>query len=116
MGKGAPRKTRQGATKNPTPGPSTNKRTADLAFHDAPSEMVPDSQLQNEVANLERQVLEAKKAALQKQLQTLTAANPAPPTEGPDANLVEARNSIFGLFYEHEVEEYHLVPLMREYR
>lgn len=63
-GKGAPRKARQGATKNPTPAPPSNKRTADQAFHDAPTEMAPDSQLQNEVANLERQVLEAKKAAL----------------------------------------------------
>ena len=116
-GKGAPRKTRQGATKNPAPTLlPPNKRTADQAFHDAPSEMVPDSQLQNEVANLERQVLEAKKAALQKQLQTLTTANPALPTEGPAANSGEARNSNFGLFYEHEGEESHLVPLMREYR
>lgn len=50
-GKGAPRKTHQ--TINLTPGPSTNKQTADQAFHDAPTELVPDSQLQNEVANLE---------------------------------------------------------------
>lgn len=72
-GKGAPRKTRQGTARNPTPAPAhapapappvTNKRTADQAFHDASSEIIPDSQLQNEVANLERQVLEAKKAAL----------------------------------------------------
>ena len=42
-GKGAQRKTRQGR-KNPTPGPSTNKRTADQAFYDAPTEMVPDSE------------------------------------------------------------------------
>ena len=120
-GKGAQRKTRQGASKNPTPAPQlTNKRTADQAFHDAPSEIIPDSQLQNEVASLERQVLEAKKAARQRQLQTLTATNQGQPTEGPAANSgelrVEARNSNFGLFYEHEGEESHLVPLMREYR
>ena len=117
-GKGPQRRTRQGAkTATPAPVP-TNKRTADQAFHDAPSEMVPDSQLQNEVANLERQVLEAKKAALQKQLQSLTAANPGPPTENPVpvAQPGEARNSNFGLSYEHEGEESHLVPLMREYR
>ncbi len=71
--------------------------------------MAPDSPLQNEVANLERQVLEAKKAALQKQLQTLTAANPGPPTKGPAANQGEAKNSNSGLFYEHEGEESHLV-------
>ena len=132
-GKGTQRKTRQGATKNPTPAPQIpNKRTADQAFHDAQSDIVPDSQLQNEVAHLERQVLEAKKAALQKQLQALTAANPvlptttnpvpptaaspAVPTGAPTANPGEARNSNFGLFYEHEGEESHLVPLMREYR
>ena len=116
-GKGAPRKTRQGATKNPTLIlPPSNKRTADQAFHDAPSEMVPDSQLQDEVANLKRQVLEAKKAALQKRLQTFTATSPVLPKEGPAANQGEARNSNFGSFYEHEGEESHLVPLMREYR
>ena len=117
-GKAAPRKTRQGATaKNPPSLPPANhKRTADQAFHDASSEIIPDSQLQNEVANLERQVLEAKKAALQKQLQTLAAANPTPPTEAASVTPGEARTSNFGLFYEHEGEESHLVPLMREYR
>ena len=124
-GKGTQRKTRQGTTKNLTPAPQIpNKRTADQAFHDAQSDIVPDSQLQNEVANLERQVLEAKKAALQKQLQALAAANPVPPTASspaapmgaPAGNPGEARNSNFGLFYEHEGEESHLVPLMREYR
>ena len=117
-GKGAQRRTCQGA-KAATPAPvPTNKQTADQAFHDAPSEMVPDSQLQNEVANLERQVLEAKKAALRKQLQTLTAANPGPPAESPVpvAQPREVRNSNFGFFNEHEGEESHLVPLMREYR
>ena len=117
-GKAPQRKTRQGGTaKNASSSLSaTNKRTADQAFHDAPIEIIPDSQLQNEVASLERQVLEAKKAALQKQLQNLTAANPTPSMEGPTANPTEARTSNFGLFYEHEGEESHLVPLMREYR
>ena len=114
--KGAPRKTCQGATKNlaPTLLPP-NKQTADQAFHDASSKMVPDSQLQNEVANLEPQVLEAKKAALQKQFQTLTTANPALPTERPAENSREVRNSNFVLFYEHQGEESHLVALMRKY-
>lgn len=69
---------------------------------------------------------------MQKQLQTLTAANlagptaaipvlptaagPAPPTGTPAANPGEAKNSNFGFFYEHKGEESHLVPLMREYR
>lgn len=75
--------------------------------------MGPDSHLQNEVAGLERRVLEAKKAALQKQFQTLTAGNPAPPTERPVSNQVKARNSNFGLFYGHGGEESHLVSLMR---
>ncbi len=71
--KSAPRKTCQGVAKNPTPTPKlTNKRSADQAFHDTSSKIVSDSQLQNDRANLERQVLEVKKAALQKQLQTLT--------------------------------------------
>lgn len=116
-GKGAPRKARQGGpVKNTLQGPPAKKRTADQAFHDASVGIVPDSQLQDKVANLERQVLEAKKAALQKQLQTLAAANPPPPTEGPVANSGEGRSSNFGLFYEHKGEESHLVPLMREYR
>ncbi len=119
-GKGAQRRTRQGVSKNPTLAPQpTNKRTADQAFHDTPSEIVPDSQLQNEVASLERQVLEAKKAALRRQLQILTTINQGQPIEGPAANpgeaRVETRNSNFGLFYEHEGEESHLVPYMREY-
>ena len=66
-----------------------------------PRKIFLDSQLQNEVASLERQVLEAKKAALQKQLQTLTVANPAP-TEEPTANPREVRNPNIRLFYEHE--------------
>ena len=42
-GKGAQRRTHRGA-KTATPASVlTNKRTADQAFHDAPSEMVPDS-------------------------------------------------------------------------
>lgn len=40
----------------------------------------------------------------------------APPTEGPVANSMEARNSNFGLFYEHEGEKSHLVSLMRGYQ
>ena len=75
-----------------------------------------NSQLRNELANLERQVLEAKKTALQEQLQTLTAANLTPAIEQPAANQVEARNSNFGSFYEHKGEESHLMPLMRKYR
>lgn len=76
-GKGPQWKTRQGTAKNhtsalaPAPAlasPLTNKRIADQAFHDVPSKIIPDSQLQNEVANLEHPVLEAKQAALQKQL------------------------------------------------
>lgn len=67
------------------------------------------------MANLEQQVLEAKKAALQKQLQALNAANPVPPAEDPVAQLGGARNSNFGSFYKHEGEESHLIPLMREY-
>ncbi len=114
--KSAPRKTCQGVAKNPTPAPPlTNKWTADQAFHDAESEIVPDSQLQNEVAKLERQVLEAKKAALQKQLQTLTLASTGTWAEEPAANPVGAKNSNFGFFYQHEGEESHLVPLICEY-
>ena len=80
---------------------------------------------------MERQVLEAKKATLQKQLQVLTpvnlvllsmtnlvpptAASPAIPTGPPAANLGEAKNPNFGLFYEHKGEKSHLVLLMRKY-
>ena len=114
-GKGAQRKTRQGgAVKNPPSLPTaTNKQIAGQAFHGAPIGLVPGSQLQGGVTNLERQLLKAKKAALQRQLQTLTAANPAPPTEEPIAN---PRASNFGLFYEHEGEESQLVHLMCEYQ
>ena len=105
-GKAAQCKTRQGSTAKNLPSLSlpSKKQTADQAFHDAPSEIIPDSQLQNKVANFERQVLKAKKAALQKQLQSLTAANSTPSAEGPAANPAEAKTSNFGLFYEHEGE------------
>ena len=94
----AQRRTRQGSPAKNLPSLPTgaNKWTADQAFHDATTQLVPDSQLQNELANLERQVLEAKKAALQSQLQTLSAANPAPPMEEPTANPREGRTSNFG--------------------
>ena len=99
-----------------SPLPAANKRTANQAFHNPSSELVPDSQLQNEVANLERQVLEAKKVVLQRQLQTLTTAKPASLIEEPTVNPKEARASNFGFFYEHKGEKSHLIPLMREYR
>lgn len=47
--------------------------------------------------------MEAKKAALQRQLQTITAANLASPTKQPIANPREAGNLNSGLFYGHEV-------------
>ena len=53
-GKGAQRKTSQGRTAKNLPSLFANNRTADQAFHDAPSELAPDSQLQNKIANLER--------------------------------------------------------------
>ena len=75
--------------------------------------------------------MEAKKATLQKQLQALTAAypilptmtNPVPPTAAslilpmgaPTANLREAKNSNFGLFYDYKGEESHLIPFMHKY-
>lgn len=68
------------------------------------------------LARFERHVLDAKKAALQKQLQTLAAVNLTSSIEGPATNPTEARNSNFRFFYEHEGEESHLVPIMREYR
>lgn len=36
--------------------------------------------------------------------------------ERPAANQAETRNLNFGLFYKYEGEEFHLVPLMREYQ
>ncbi len=54
--------------------------------------MILDSQLQKKVTNLERQVLKAKKAALQKQIQTLTRESNGTPAEEPAANLVGAKD------------------------
>ena len=96
--------------------PQISEPTANQAFHDASSKIVPHSQLQNKVATLELQVLEAKKAALQKQLQNLTTANPALSVKRPAANLEKARNENFGSFYEHKGEESHLVLLIRKYQ
>ena len=111
-GKSAPRKTRQGVAKNPNLAPQlTNKQTADQAFHDAASEIVPDSQLQNKVANLERQVLEAKKAALQKQLQTLTSASTETPAEELAANSVGAKTQTLACFMSMKVRNLILFPL-----
>ena len=101
-GKAVPHKTSQGATAKNPPSlpPSNHKRTADQAFHDASSKIIADNQLHNEVVNLECQVLET---------------NPTPLTEAAPVTTGEARTSNFGLFYEHEDEESHLVPLMRKY-
>ena len=116
-GKDAQRRTRQrGLLKNPLSlHPAANRWTADQTFHEEPTKLVSDSQLENEVANLERQVSGAKKAALQRQPQSLTVANPATLIEEPAANLRQVRNSKFGLFYKYEAEESQLVPLMRDY-
>lgn len=45
---------------------ATNKQSANQSFYDTLTKLVPNSQLQNGVAGLKQQVLEAKKAALQK--------------------------------------------------
>ena len=68
------------------------------------------------IVNQEQQVLGAKKVALQRQLQILTAAKPTPPIEKLTVNQREARTSNFRLFYEHKREESHLIPFMRKYR
>ena len=59
--------------------------------------------------------MEAKKVALQRQLQILTVAKLAPPIEELTVNQKEARTSNFGWFYEHKDEKSHVVPFMREY-
>ena len=132
-GKSTQCKTRQGTTKNLNSTPQIlNKRIVNQVFHDTKSDIVSDSQLQNKVANLEWQILKAKKAAQQKQLQVLVAVNPVPltaanlvpttaaspetPMGAPAKNLEETKNSNFGLFYEHEGEGSHLVLFTRKYR
>ena len=110
------RKTCQDVAKNPTPASYlTNKQTAEEAFHDAINKMVSDSQFQNKVANQERQILEAKKTVLQKQIQIFTSTNTGAPAEKPASNPVRAKNSKFGLFYKDKFEKSHLVPLMHEH-
>lgn len=49
------------------PAPPINKQTPNQAFYNASTGIVLDNQLQNQVANLKPQVLEAKKVALLKQ-------------------------------------------------
>lgn len=78
--------------------------------------MAPDSPLQNEVANLERQVLEAKKAALQKQLQTLTAANRDRQQKDLPQTKGRQRTQTLGCFMSTKVRNLILFPLMRKYR
>ena len=95
--------------------PANHKRTANQAFYDTSSKIIPDSQLQNKIANLEHQVLKTKKAAPQKQLQTLATANPTLPTEAASISPGEARTLNFELFYKHKSEESQLVPLIRKY-
>ncbi len=71
-------------------------------FYDAESKMALDSQLQNEVAYLERHVLEAKKVELQKQLQALSSAGTGMPADEPATNPVGAKNSNLELLYENK--------------
>ena len=114
--KSTQRKTCQGPTWNPTSALQIpNKRIADQIFNNVQSNIVPDSQLQNKLAHLKRQVLETKKAALQKQHQALitinpilpiatnpvpsTAASPVAPIRVPATNPEEVKNSNFILFY-----------------
>lgn len=93
--------------------------------------MIPDSRLQNKIANLERQVLEAKKTVSRKQLQGLTTANPvipeatspvfltttslATPMDSSTTNPQEPRNLNFGPFYEYEGGKSHSIPFMCKY-
>lgn len=80
---------------------------------------------------MKQQVLEVRKAILYKQFQTLIAANlivsttanqilltvvdQALPIKTPAANLGEAKNLNFGLYYEHKGEKSHLISFMRKY-
>lgn len=52
-----------------------SKKTADQTFYNSPSNIIPNSELKNKVANIEFHIFEVKKAALQKQRQALTANN-----------------------------------------
>ena len=72
--------------------------------------------MQNEVANLEQQVLEAKNVVLPRQLQIFTIAKLAPLIEEPIVNQEEARTSKFESFFEHKDKKSHLVLLMNEYQ
>lgn len=87
------------------------KRKADDTFHHS-LKMVPESQpIRDEVANLERQVLEVGKAAFQKELQTMTKEKQADsnaaqiPPEKVGIAGIPASKSNFGQFYEHQGEE-----------
>lgn len=71
IGRGARRKNRQllsQAKIGPQLAPLINKQTFKQAFYNSLTGILLDSKLQNEVVNLERLVLEAKKIALQRQL------------------------------------------------
>ena len=89
----------------------TYKQTANQALYEDSSKIVLDSQLQKKLASLKQQVLEAKKAALKKQLQTLISVSIRMLAEEPAANRVRAKISNLGLFYEHESEDSHLRSL-----
>ena len=99
-----------------------NKRKADDIFHDS-LKMVPDSQLlRDEDADLERQVLETRKAAFPKKLQMLTKKKQTdsyeaqiPPEKAGTAGITASKTN-FGQFHEHQGEESQYIPFMREYR
>lgn len=74
IGKASQCKTRQKITKNTTLALKVlNNITADQVFHFALSDKIFYSQLQNVIANLERQLLKTKKTALQDLFVVLTA-------------------------------------------
>ena len=117
-GKSTQRRTREGGhAKNLAPlPPAANKRTADQAFHDASMELVPDSQLQNEVANLERQVLEAKKSSIVETTTDTSCCQPSITYRRTDCQSKRDKDIKLWVVYKHESEESHLFPFMRKYR
>ena len=80
---------------------TVNRQIADQVFHEISTELVLNSQLQNEVANLKRQVLNAKKVALQRQIQILTSAKLATPIEQLTVNQRDTKILNFGSFYKY---------------
>lgn len=114
-------KTYKEVSKNLTLGlQPTNKQTADEVFHDISNNIILNSQLQNEVTNLEQQSFRSKKSCITKATSNFYRSHQKLSTEENATNQEETKMKVknlnFNIFYKYKGEKSHLISFIYKYQ